>query len=634
MGELTFFLGLQVKQKQDGIFISQDKYVGEVLKNFGFSKVKTASTPMETQKPLLKDEDGEEVDINGLERRVEKLEKKQRLRTHKLKRLYKVDLIARVISSSNDEALDKEDTSKQERIDKIDANEDIALVSTHDDVSTQDNIVPDEGIEELGEEEVVEVVTNAKLIIDTVVDVAQVTTAIADIRVSAAKSIITTAPTITDESTKINVEVTQAPKRKGVMIQEPEETTTTTTKIASSQQPQVQDKELFDNAMKRINTFVDFKTELVEESTKKDKAEQHKKAVQREKEMNLNKKDLRSKSIGISHQKSVSRTPQQNDIVKRWNRTLVQASRIMLIFSNASMFLWAEVVATSCYTQDRSLIHTRHNKTPYKLVHDKKHDLTFLFIFGALCYLTNDSKDLGKLKAKQTLGFFLGPESILMTLGQISSGFVPNLVPVAPYVPLTNKYLEILFQMMFDEYFEPPSVKRLVPLAPAVLVLVVSSEPSFEESSSRYVSTAESNHVIQQHDHLDKWSKDHPMDNVIIKLDEYGDVLKNKVRLVAKGYRQEEGIDFEESFAPVAQIESIIIFIANFISKNMIIYQMDVKTAFLNDKINEEVYVNKPEVFIDPNHPTHVYRLKKALYGLKQALREHIIKVSSGKQVL
>ncbi|GKF40134.1 retrovirus-related pol polyprotein from transposon TNT 1-94 [Tanacetum coccineum] len=89
-----------------------------------------------------------------------------------------------------------------------------------------------------------------------------------------------------------------------------------------------------------------------------------------------------------------------------------------------------------------------------------------------------------------------------------------------------------------------------------------------------------------------------------VKLDEYGDVLKNKARLVAKGYRQEKGIDFEESFAPVARIEAIRIFIANDATKNMIIYQMDVKTAFLNGDLQEEVY-----------------RLKKALYGLKQAPR-------------
>ncbi|GJT16251.1 retrovirus-related pol polyprotein from transposon TNT 1-94 [Tanacetum coccineum] len=106
-----------------------------------------------------------------------------------------------------------------------------------------------------------------------------------------------------------------------------------------------------------------------------------------------------------------------------------------------------------------------------------------------------------------------------------------------------------------------------------------------------------------------------------VKLDEYGDVLKNKARLVAKGYRQEEGIDFEESFALVSRIEAIRIFIANAASKNMTIYQMDVKTAFLDGELKEEVYVSQPEGFVNPDHLTHVYRLKKALYGLKQAPR-------------
>nr|GEW60880.1 retrovirus-related Pol polyprotein from transposon TNT 1-94 [Tanacetum cinerariifolium] len=104
-----------------------------------------------------------------------------------------------------------------------------------------------------------------------------------------------------------------------------------------------------------------------------------------------------------------------------------------------------------------------------------------------------------------------------------------------------------------------------------------------------------------------------------VKLDDYGDILKNKPQLVAKGYRQEEGINFEESFALVAHIEAIRIFIANAASKNMTVYQMDVKTAFRNGELKKEVYVSQPKGFVDPDHLTHVYRLKKALYGLKQA---------------
>ncbi|GJR71860.1 retrovirus-related pol polyprotein from transposon TNT 1-94 [Tanacetum coccineum] len=246
-------------------------------------------------------------------------------------------------------------------------------------------------------------------------------------------------------------------------------------------------------------------------------------------------------SVGIFHQKIVPRTPQQNS---------------------------AEAVAIA--------------------------------FFDALCYPTNDSEDLGKLKVTTDIGIYIGyapnrkgPEPILLTLGQISSGLVPNPVHVAPYVPPTNKDLEILLQPMFDEYFDPPSVKRPVPPAPAVQVLVVlagtpsstiidqdapSTKPSSEESSSGDVSTAEPNQVIQPHDHLIKWTKDHPIDNVIVEpknfktvvavacwfeamQDEIHEFDRLQARLVAKGYRQEEGINFEESFAPVARIEAIRIFI-------------------------------------------------------------------------
>nr|GFD02453.1 retrovirus-related Pol polyprotein from transposon TNT 1-94 [Tanacetum cinerariifolium] len=106
-----------------------------------------------------------------------------------------------------------------------------------------------------------------------------------------------------------------------------------------------------------------------------------------------------------------------------------------------------------------------------------------------------------------------------------------------------------------------------------------------------------------------------------VKLDELGGILKNKARLVSRGYRQEEGIDFEESFAPVARLEAIRIFLAFAAQKNMVIYQMDVKTAFLNGNLREEVYVSQPDGFVDADNPNHVYKLKKALYGLKQATR-------------
>ncbi|GJR28715.1 retrovirus-related pol polyprotein from transposon TNT 1-94 [Tanacetum coccineum] len=148
--------------------------------------------------------------------------------------------------------------------------------------------------------------------------------------------------------------------------------------------------------------------------------------------------------VSIFHQKTVPRTPQQNGVIKRWNRTLVEAARTMLIFSKAPMFLWAEAVATSLW-----------------------------------CSLlpTNDNKDLGKLQPTADIGIFVGyvprrngtgPAPTFLTPGQISSGLVPNSVPAAPYVNPTNKELEILFQPMFDEYMEPPCVER--PVSPALAV--------------------------------------------------------------------------------------------------------------------------------------------------------------------
>ena len=104
-------------------------------------------------------------------------------------------------------------------------------------------------------------------------------------------------------------------------------------------------------------------------------------------------------------------------------------------------------------------------------------------------------------------------------------------------------------------------------------------------------------------------------------MDEADIVTRNKARLVAKGYSHEEGIDFDDTFAPVARLEAIRIFLAYVVHVNFEVYQMDVKSAFLNGKLEEEVYVQQPPGFEDPNFPDIIYRLFKTLYGLKQAPR-------------
>nr|GEX37985.1 Gag-Pol polyprotein [Tanacetum cinerariifolium] len=135
---------------------------------------------------------------------------------------------------------------------------------------------------------------------------------------------------------------------------------------------------------------------------------------------------------------------------------------------------------------------------------------------------------------------------------------------------------------------------------------------------------------LHQFDRLDVWKLvDRPLYTNVInmkwlwknKRDEENTVIRNKSRLVAKGYAQKEGVDFKESFAPVARLEVVRLFIAYAAHKSFTVYQMDVKTAFLYGPLKEEVYVNQPDGFVDPYHPDKVYRLKKALYGLKQAPR-------------
>ncbi|GKD13575.1 retrotransposon protein, putative, ty1-copia subclass [Tanacetum coccineum] len=200
--------------------------------------------------------------------------------------------------------------------------------------------------------------------------------------------------------------------------------------------------------------------------------------------------------------------------------------------------------------------------------------------------------------------------------------------------------------------------------------------PSDQSSSTDIIhTTVHLDHQISKHN--SKWTKDHPLENIIselvrpvstrlqlheqalfcyydafltvvepktykdaltqscwiesmqeelnefecLRLDDLGGILTNKARLVARGYRQEKGIDFEESFALVVTLDSIRNFLAFAAHMNMVIYQMDVKTVFLNGNLQEEVYVSQPNGFVDPDNPNHMYKLKKALYGLKQALR-------------
>ncbi|GKA61866.1 retrovirus-related pol polyprotein from transposon TNT 1-94 [Tanacetum coccineum] len=342
---------------------------------------------------------------------------------------------------------------------------------------------------------------------------------------------------------------------------------------------------------------------------------------------------------------------------------------------------------------------------------DKKPDLSFFHVFGALCYPTNDNDDLGKLDVKANIGIFVG--------------YAPTKKVFRIYNKRTRKIIETihvtfdeLTVMAFEQFSSGLGLHSMTPATSSSRLIPnpISQQPCFEESPKTPIfrddplheslhegstSQGSSSNVRQTHtlfEHLGRWTKDHPIANVIgdpsrsvsmrkqletdamwcyfdvfltsvepknfkqamtepswidamqeeihefqrlevwelvpcpnkvlliklkwiykVKTDEFGGVLKNKARLVAQGYRQEDGNDFEESFASVARIEAIRIFVANAAHKNMKIYQMDVKTAFLNRELKEEVYISQPEGFVDQDNPSHVYKLKNALYSLKQA---------------
>nr|GFB52682.1 hypothetical protein [Tanacetum cinerariifolium] len=269
----------------------------------------------------------------------------------------------------------------------------------------------------------------------------------------------------------------------------------------------------------------------------------------------------------------------------------------------------AEAVATACYTQNRSIIRLRYGKTPYELLHNKLLDLSFLYVFGALCYPTNDSENLGKLHPKADIGIFIGYAPTKKAFWIYNRRLVQKSSSSTPYVPPSRNDWDLLFQPMFDKLLNPPpSVDHQAPEVIAPITDVI--PPLQAESTGSPFSTTvdqdapspkEMQEELNEFERLEVYQLVPRPNKVMVitlkwiykvKLDEPGGILKNKARLVARGYRQEEGIDFEESFVLITRLEFIRIFLAYASYKNMVVYQMDVKTAFFNGNLREEVYVS------------------------------------------
>nr|GEW77161.1 retrovirus-related Pol polyprotein from transposon TNT 1-94 [Tanacetum cinerariifolium] len=318
--------------------------------------------------------------------------------------------------------------------------------------------------------------------------------------------------------------------------------------------------------------------------------------------------------VGISHETFIARSLQQNGVVERRNHMLIKAAGTMLIYAKAPLFLWAEAVATACYTQNCSIVHLRHGKTPYELLHDKLPDLLFFYVFGALCYLTNDSENLGKLQPKADIGIFIG--------------YAPTKKAFRIYNRRTGRIIEII-HVDFDELTSMaseqsslgPVLHEMTPATISLELVVDHPAPEVTTPIAEVVAPepipstdSPSSTTVDQDEHVPR------PDKVMVitlkwiykgKLDELGGILKNKARFVACGYLQEEGIDFEESFALVTRLEAIRIFLAYAAHMNMVVYQMDVKTMFLNGNLREEVYVYQPDGFVDPDNPNYIHKLKQ-----------------------
>ncbi|GJZ95331.1 ribonuclease H-like domain-containing protein [Tanacetum coccineum] len=468
---------------------------------------------------------------------------------------------------------------------------------------------------------------------------------------------------------------------------------------------------------------------------------------------------------GIKREYSIARTPQQNGVAERKNRTLIEAARTMLADSLLPIQFWAEAVNTACYVLNRVLVTKPQMKTPYEILMGRSPNISFMRPFGCSLTILNTLDQLGKFDGKSEEGYLLGYSTSskgfrvynrvtrkvqdclhvdFLENQENQKGKGPDwmfdlelLTPSMNYIPfivhgpsinaVQNKHLEertadeevpfsskeqalhdelrrialengkecanssltlstanthsqstgntptdsdddvpkdgVFSTNSFDDEHNdteedgPPDYNnmdhtidvsstpthRIHKIHPQSQIIGkstagVQTRRKLKEKEPKKVSQAladESWVEAMQEELLqfklqDVWVLcDLPDGKRVIgtkwvfrnKRDERGTIIKNKARLVAQGYRQEEGVDYDEVFAPVARIEAIRLFLAFASFMGFTVYQMDVKSAFLYGNITEEVYVKQPPGFEDPTHPNKVYRVVKALYGLHQAPR-------------
>ena len=387
---------------------------------------------------------------------------------------------------------------------------------------------------------------------------------------------------------------------------------------------------------------------------------------------------------GILHNFSAPRTPQQNGVVERKNRSLEELARTMLNESNVPKYFWADAVSTACYVLNRMLIRSIIKSTPYELLNGRKPNVAHLKIFGCKCFVLNNGKDnLGKFDSKADEGIFLGysltskayrvfnrrtlniEESIHVTFDEIVD-LGGNPLESNKELAGDDEYIREALDELYLEENDPSQTPELEKewqsprgLSMDNIIGDISKGVRTRNMNNfcmsvAFVSQIEPKNIeealkddqwcIAMQEELNQFERNQVWELIpreeshqVIgtkwvfrnKLDEDGNITKNKARLVAKGYCQEEGIDYDETYAPVARLEAIRLLLAYASLMKFKLYQMDVKSAFLNGFIKEEVYVEQPPGFEDFSYPNHIFKLKKALYGLKQAPRSWYERLSS-----
>ncbi|GJU03303.1 putative ribonuclease H-like domain-containing protein [Tanacetum coccineum] len=368
---------------------------------------------------------------------------------------------------------------------------------------------------------------------------------------------------------------------------------------------------------------------------------------------------------GILRQFSVAKTPQQNGVAERRNRTLIEAARTMLADSKFPTTFWAEAVNIACYVQNRVLVVKPHNKTPYELFHGRTPALSFMRPFGCPVSILNTIDHLGKFNGKADEGFFVGyslnskafrvfnsrTRIVEENLHIRFSESTPNVVgtkasdhagqdrketkPVKDYILLPLWTADPPFSQKskssHDDGSKPSSDDgKKADKDPRKDSECNDQEKEGNVNSTNTVNAAGTNevnavggktsielpfdpnmHALEDYS-IFNFSRDDKNSN---KNDERGIMIRNKARLVA------QGIDYDEVFSPVARIEAIRLFLAYASFKDFVVYQMNVKSDFLYGKIKKEVYDMFNSLrFEDPDFPDRVYKVEKALGKIDKTL--------------